>query len=180
MNLAYTEKYTIKDHSLWDGDWELVRGEAFAMSPSPLYNHQHINGKIYRQLDEQLDNCTKCHAVIETDVTFSEDTVVRPDSMVICYEPDQKLTKAPDLVFEVISRSTAKRDEILKFNLYQTEAIKYYVLVYPESNKAKVYQLIDFKYQKIGDYTNESFIFELSHCDINFDFSFIWRKKSST
>lgn len=177
MNFAYSEKYTVKDHSAWDGEWELVRGEAFAMSPSPLYDHQFINGKIFRQIDEKLDNCTKCHAVIETDVTFSEDTVVKPDSMVICYEPDQKLTKAPDLVFEVISKSTAKRDEILKFHLYQSEAIKYYVLVYPDSNKAKVYQLIDFKYQKFGDFSNDCFLFELNGCNINFDFGFIWRKK---
>jgi len=176
MDPAYSEKYTVRDHSAWDGDWELVRGEAFAMSPSPSYNHQYINLKIARHLDEQLDDCTKCHAVIETDVTFCDDTVVKPDSMVICYEPDQKLTKAPDLVFEVISKSTAKRDEILKFDLYQSEAIKYYVLVYPESNKAKVYQLINYKYQKLGDFSNESFIFELSGCEINFDFNFIWRK----
>jgi len=177
MKLAYSEQYTVKDHALWDGDWELVRGEAFAMSPSPLYSHQHISLKIARQLDEQLDDCPKCHAVIETDVTFSEDTVVKPDSMVICYEPEQKLTKAPDLVFEVISKSTAKRDEILKFDLYQTEAIKYYVLVYPDCNKAKVYQLIDFKYQKLGDFSDENFLFELNGCSINFDFGFIWQKK---
>ena len=177
MSLAYSEKYTIKDHAIWDGDWELVRGEAFAISPSPLYDHQYINGKIFRKLDELLDDCTQCHAVIETDVTLSEDTVVKPDSMVICYEPEQRLTKTPDLVFEVISKSTAKRDEILKFDLYQTEAVKYYVLVYPESNKAKVYQLIDYKYQKMGDFTDEHFLFELKGCDINFDFNFIWRKK---
>jgi len=177
MNLAYSEKYTVKDHSAWNGDWELVHGEAFAMPPSPLYDHQYINGKIFRQLDELLDTCSKCHAVIETDVAFADDTVVRPDSMVICYEPTQKLTKAPDLVFEVISKSTAKRDEILKLDLYQAEAIKYYVIIYPDSNKAKLYKLIDHKYQKLGDFSNEHFLFELNGCEINFDFSFIWRKK---
>ena len=176
MNLAYSEKYTIEDYSTWDGDWELVRGEAYAMTPSPAYDHQYINLKIARQLDEKLDNCQKCHAVIETDVEFSEDTVVRPDSMVICYEPDSKLTKAPVLVFEVISKSTAKRDEILKFDLYQSEGVKYYILVYPENRKAKLYQLIDFKYQKLGDFSDETYTFELGGCDINFDFSFIWRK----
>ncbi|MEE9302936.1 MAG: hypothetical protein V3U84_04035 [Thiotrichaceae bacterium] len=45
MSLAYSEKYTIQDYSLWDGDWELVHGEAYAMAPSLLYIHQHINGK---------------------------------------------------------------------------------------------------------------------------------------
>lgn len=177
MSLAYHEFYTIADYQLWKGDWELIHGEAYAMSPSPLYDHQHINGKIFRRLDEQLDNCLYCSAVIETDVSLSEDTVVRPGSMVICYEPDDKLTKAPDIVFEVISKSTAKRDEILKFELYQSEGVKYYILVYPDSNKAKLYKLIDFKYQKIADFSSESYQFDLGKCQINFDFSFIWRRK---
>jgi len=114
MNLAYHETYTINDHANWEGDWELIDGEPYAMAPSPFYDHQFSNGKIFRQLDEQLDNCPNCHAVIETDVTFSDDTVVRPDTMVICYEPKNKLDKAPSLIFEVISNSTARRYEPYK------------------------------------------------------------------
>lgn len=176
MSLAFSEKYTVNDYQHWQGDWELIAGTAYAMSPSPAYEHQYINGKIFRQLDEQLDDCPQCHAVIEMDVTLAEDTVVRPDSMVICYEPDKKLTKAPTIVFEVISPSTARRDELLKFDLYQSEAVKYYVLVYPDAKKAKLYELIDFSYRKIGDFTDEQYLFTLEDCNINFDFRFIWHK----
>lgn len=178
MTLAYSEKYTVEDYRLWQGDWELIRGEAFAMTPSPNFLHQQISGKIFRQLDEKLEKCTHCNAVFETDVEFSEYIVVRPDCMVICYEPEDKLTKAPELVFEVISKSTAKRDEILKFDLYQSEGVSYYIIVYPEHRKAKLYELIDFKYQKLGDFSDEHFKFELSRCSIDFDFGFIWRKKA--
>ena len=114
---AYSEKYTKQDFHHWKGDWELIEGDAYAMSPSPGFTHQYINGKIYRQLDEQLETCTECHAVIETDVELSQDTVIRPDSMVICYEPEEHLTRSPELVFEFISPSTARRDELLKFDL---------------------------------------------------------------
>lgn len=176
MALAYQEHYTVEDYQRWEGDWELIGGMPYAMTPSPFYDHQYINGKIFRQLDEQLDACSKCYAVIEMDVTLSDDTVVRPDTMVICYEPEKKLTKAPNIVFEVISRSTAKKDEILKFNLYQSEGVEYYVLVYPEDRKAKLYRLIDFKYRKIADFANENYCFALDGCEINFDFSFIWRR----
>ena len=175
-NLAYEEKYTRDDYDLWDGNWELVYGDAYAMAPSPMFNHQFINGKIYRQLDESLDNCKKCYAVFETDIEFCEDTIVRPDSMVICYEPQDRLNKAPEIVFEVISKSTAKRDEVLKFDLYQNEGVKYYILVYPNGKKAKVYQLKNDKYIKIGDFTDETYEFKIDDCDIEFDFSFIWRK----
>jgi len=54
-NLAYEEKYTISDYQTWQGDWELIYGDAYAMSPSPVYIHQFVNGKIFRQLDEKLD-----------------------------------------------------------------------------------------------------------------------------
>jgi len=96
--------------------------------------------------------------------------------MVICYEPDQKLTKAPDLVFEVTSKSTAKHDDMLRFDLYQSEAVKYYVLMYLDSNKAKLHQLLDFKYQKLGDSTDKNFLVNLKDCDFNFNF--IWRKNN--
>lgn len=175
-NLAYSEKYSIKDYSLWEGDWELIYGDAYAMAPSPMYGHQFVNLKIARQLDEKLDDCSKCHSVIEMDWQISDDSVVRPDSMVICYEPDDRLTKKPEIIFEVTSKSTVKRDEILKFDLYQNEGVKYYILVYPELKKAKVYKLIDFIYRKIGDFSDEVYTFEVEGCDIEFDFNFIWRK----
>lgn len=176
--IAYSEKYTKQDFQHWQGDWELIDGSAFAMSPSPTFPHQYINLKIARLLDEQLESCPHCHAVIETDVELSQDTVVRPDSMVICYEPDERLSKAPELVFEVISPATARRDELLKFELYQSESVQYYVLVYPEARKAKLYQLTDGEYRKIGDYSDEIVTFQLSVCQLDFDFSFIWWKKS--
>ncbi len=175
-NLAYKEQYTIENYNTWQGDWELVYGDAYAMAPSPLYGHQFVNLKIARQLDEKLDNCKKCQAIIETDLYISNDTVVRPDSMVICYEPDEKLIKKPEIIFEVISKSTAKKDEILKFNLYQDEGVKYYILVYTDSKKAKVYKLIDFVYKKIGDFSDGVYTFETDDCKISFDFSFIWRR----
>lgn len=175
-NLAYKESYNVEDHNLWKGDWELIHGDAYAMSPSPAYGHQFVNLKIARQLDEKLDGCKKCSAVIEMDLELSHNTVVRPDSMVICYEPKDRLTLPPEIVFEVVSNSSSRRDEILKFNLYQDEGIKYFVLAYPKLKKAKVYQLIDFKYQKVGDFQNESFKFENKECNIDFDFGFIWQK----
>jgi len=175
-NLAYIEHYTKDDYLLWEGDWELIYGQPYAMAPSPMFGHQHTNMKISRQLDQQLDNCKNCYALFETDVEFSNDTILRPDCMVICYEPIDKITKAPEVVFEIISKSTAKRDETLKFDLYEREGVKYYTLVYTDTKKAKLYKLIDGKYIKQGDFSDEKYTFHTSKCDIEFDFNFIWKK----
>ena len=175
-NLAYVENYTKDDYNLWEGDWELIYGQPYAMSPSPMYGHQFVSMKISRQLDEQLDNCRNCNVVCEMDVEFSDDTILRPDCMVICHEPINRVTKAPEIVFEVISKSTAKRDETIKFEVYQDEGVKYYILAYPDNKKAKVYKLHEGRYIKVSDFTDEKYTFELDKCDIEFDFGFIWKK----
>ncbi len=174
--LAYSEKYTIEDYKQWEGDWELIYGDVYAMAPSLMFTHQFSNLKIARLLDEALDGCPSCYATMEMDWDISHDTVVRPDCMVICYEPDERLTKAPEIIFEVVSLSSAKRDENLKFHLYQEEGVKYYILVYSNSKKAKLYKLIDSQYQKIGDFSQERYDFELEKCTIDFDFGFIWKR----
>jgi len=173
----YTEYYTVEDYQHWQDDWELIYGSPYAMAPSPLVTHQSINMKIARQLDEKLDNCPKCQALFEIDWEVANDTVVKPDTLVICYEPDEKITKKPEIIFEIASKSTIKRDETIKYELYQQEGVEFYVIVYPKKQVAKVYKLHEGRYIKAGDFSDESYDFELDNCTIEFDFSKIWRKK---
>ena len=177
MSLAYVEHYTIDDYNLWEGDWELIEGKPYAMAPSPMVTHQSINMKIARQLDEKLDKCEECQALFEIDWQVANDTVVKPDTLVICYEPDEKLTKKPEIIFEVASPSTVKKDEKVKFEIYEREGVLYYILVYPDTKIAKVYKLKDGRYIKMGDFSDEKTTFELPSCEIEFDFSKIWRTR---
>jgi Uma2 family endonuclease len=174
---TYMDYYTIEDYQQWEGDWELIYGYPYAMAPSPMFTHQNINIKIVRQLSEQLEHCVKCQPAFEIDWEVNSDTIVRPDTLVICYEPDEKITKKPELIFEIVSDSTVKRDETLKFELYQNEGVSYYVIVYPKKNIAKLYKLKEGRYIKENDFSDELYIFELNECNINFDFSKIWRVK---
>jgi Uma2 family endonuclease len=97
--------------------------------------------------------------------------------MVVCGLFKDYITKAPSLIFEIISPSSAKRDEQLKFELYEKEGVKYYTIVYPNNKIAKVYKLKDGKYIKEGDFFNEKYTFEINNCNIDFDFDFIWKKQ---
>jgi Uma2 family endonuclease len=90
------------------------------------------------------------------------------------------LTRAPALIFEVISPKTSRRDEVVKFDLYRAEGVAHYVLVYPDAKKAKVYRLIDGEYRIVGDFHEELHCFELPGCAIDFDFSRIWKRKGAT
>ena len=177
-NVAEIERYTVEDYRRWEGDWELIYGAPLAMAPSPIVDHQRLCAEIHAQLYEALDDCPHCEALYEIDVQFAADTVVRPDVLVICYKPQGDwLTQAPDLIFEVVSKTTARRDEVTKLELYRAEGVAHYVLVYPDSNKAKVYRLIEGAYRKVGDFNCERHVFELSKCTIDFDFARLWRRK---
>ena len=177
LAIKYEEYYTIKEYLRWEGDWELIGGQAYAMSPFAFPSHQRVNLKIARQLDELLEECKACKALIETELYLSEDTVVRPDSFVICYPLSEKLTKTPAVIFEVVSKGSSKRDEILKFTLYESERIPYYVLVYPDLKKAKIYKLTPKGYQKELDATEEIYRFDFKKCAIDFNFSKIWERE---
>lgn len=166
------EFYTYDDYIQWGGNWELIGGFPMAMTPSPVINHQAITGKIMNELMNSIDDCERCLVLSEEYWKISNDTVVRPDVVLICDEPNDKyITKAPEIAVEVISKTTAKRDEVFKFDLYESEKVQYYLIVYPNECKAKVYKLDNDKFSKQGDYSRETYEFVDTTCKakINFD-----------
>jgi len=170
--------YTYDDYKIWKGRWELIYGVAYAMSPAPMIKHQSISSKIARQLEEIFGDCKKCQALLPVDWKIAEDTIVQPDNLVICDEPTDKayISKAPKIIFEVLSKSTAKKDLTTKFKLYEKEGVKYYITVNPDDEVAKVYELKDGIYIKMVDAVSDKVEFNLKECDeeLVFDFSKIW------
>lgn len=170
--------YTTDDYCAWKGDWELIEGLPYSLCPVPTSKHQLINGKIFRQLDEALDSWPKCTAIIEAEWRINNDTIVIPDSSVICYEPKDYLVQAPSIIFEVVSNSSFQRDEKIKFQIYANEGVKYYVLVYPDTLVAKVYKLVEGAYLKQGDYSSESYEFDADDCKISINFGLVFKRFS--
>jgi Uma2 family endonuclease len=154
------EYYTYDDYLLWKGKWELIKGLPMAMTPSPRINHQAIAGKILTELANSIGDCERCLVLSEQDWKISNDTVLKPDVVLICDEPnEQYITKTPEIVVEVISQSSAKRDEQFKFEIYQSEKVSYYIIVYPDDCKAKLYHLENGQYSKQGDFFKEIYEF---------------------
>ncbi|KHF29799.1 hypothetical protein LR68_01584 [Anoxybacillus sp. BCO1] len=40
MNPQSSKLYTYADYIQWEGQWELINGKAYNMSPSPTWEHQ--------------------------------------------------------------------------------------------------------------------------------------------
>lgn len=177
MQTAINLHYTLEDWRHWKGDWELIYGFPIAMSPSPTPIHQYVSLRIASYLQNQLMTCdADCYVLQDVDWIVSNDTVVRPDVMVTCDDIRNSITKPPLLIFEIISEKNAITDERYKFELYQKEGVQYYVLCYPYLKKAKVYRFRNGEYIKEGDFTEETFTFEMV-CRLSLNFSKIWFNK---
>ena len=170
--------YTYNDYKFWSGDWELIAGVPLAMSPVPMIKHQIIAGEIIRQIGNQLlDDFPICKVLGEVDYKIGEDTIVRPDVVLTCNETHEAyLTKAPEIIVEIISKSTAKRDEVYKFDIYQAQKVKYYIIIYPNDLFAKVYKLDGKEYDKQGDFSNESYSFDETTCKVSLDFKRLFER----
>ncbi|RTZ60865.1 MAG: Uma2 family endonuclease [Gammaproteobacteria bacterium] len=130
-------RYTIKDYERWQGDWELVEGIPYALA-SPSLTHQRVVVILSMLLQLQLEEkeeCKDCVLTIDTDYIVSEDTVFRPDIAVVCGNKDEKITKTPKLIIEVVSPASRKMDEEIKPLYYAKEGVEYYLLVYPQERK---------------------------------------------
>lgn len=168
--------YTYDDYALWEGNWELIYGIPYAMTPAPMIKHQAISNKIAWQLQELLQECDTCQALLPVDWKIDHNIIVEPDNLVICHEPQDEayISKAPKIIFEILSKSTAHKDRNLKYDLYEKEGVKYYIIVDPNDSIAKVYTLHEGRYIKVCDASDESITFELNACSFTFYFGKIW------
>ncbi len=171
------EYYTYNEYKEWEGEWELIDGIPLAMSPAPLRRHQSIATEIMYNLREQLEECQECEVLGEIDYKVSNDTILKPDIVLTCGETNESyLTKAPEIIVEIISKSTAKRDEKYKFEIYEKEKVNYYILLYPNDLRAKIYKLKGSKYDKEGDFLQESYQFEETTCELTLDFARVFKR----
>ena len=144
--------YTYADYCTWPDDkrFELIDGVPYDMTPTPGTLHQTLVIKFGRFLDEFFEGKPCKVFVAPFDVRLPKrdepddevNTVVQPDVMVVCDEKkiDAKgCRKAPDLVIEVLSLSTASRDQIKKRALYERHGVREYWIVHPDDRLVYMY-----------------------------------------
>ena len=149
------KKFTYRDYLHWPDDqrWELIDGVPYNMSPAPNRIHQEISGELYRQIANYLagKQCKVYAAPFDVRLPAAGEkdddeitTVVQPDITVVCDRSklDKKGCKGvPDLVIEILSPYTAKKDMKEKYFLYEKFGVKEYWIVYPDYKTVSVYTL---------------------------------------
>jgi Uma2 family endonuclease len=125
---------------------ELIGGEHY-VTPSPNIRHQEISGRLHLLIGAWLQE----HPVgrifyAPLDVLFSKFDVVEPDLLYVSNERAERLlagqhvTGAPDIVVEIASPGTRKRDETIKRRLYERSGVIEYWVVDPDLDVIRVYR----------------------------------------
>ncbi|MEI6206666.1 MAG: Uma2 family endonuclease [Desulfuromonadales bacterium] len=149
------ERFTYGQYYQWDDDgrWELIDGVPYNMTPAPVRRHQGISTKVLFRIAEYLQDkpCKVYHAPFDVrfpDFSEQDDndvpTVVQPDLVVICDETkldDRGCRGAPDLVVEILSPSTSRKDVGVKFNLYERHGVHEYWVIHPAEESLMVFTL---------------------------------------
>ena len=175
-NLFPIPRYTYSDYERWEGDWELINGYPFAMSPSPASKHQLIGGAIYSEFSNGLKaNRTSCNCKVyyEIDWIVNSETIVRPDICIVCapVDPNGHITFPPVLIVEIFSAATRLKDRNVKFKLYEECGVKYYLMADPDLQQVEAFALTDNIYKELKDPS----VFQLtSGCSISIDMTDIF------
>ncbi|MBR1579421.1 MAG: Uma2 family endonuclease [Selenomonadaceae bacterium] len=127
--------------------YEFINGEEYMMA-RPSYEHMRIEGNIFGMFDRYLRG-KRCRPAFEVDVYLSDEDHVIPDVVIVC-NPDiinkKRIEGAPDLVVEILSRSTGKKDRTVKLMTYAKYGVKEYWIVEPAGKSVEVYLLKDGAY----------------------------------
>jgi Uma2 family endonuclease len=147
--LRYIPQYTYNDYYHWEGNWELIDGLPVSLNPSPVVKHQLAIGNLFVvfQSAEELRR-KKYLAYPSIDWVLKEDMVLRPDFLIAYDRVDKNyLDIAPVLVAEVLAPSTVIKDREAKYQIYESQKVKYYLILDADNEKIEIYKLIDDQFQ---------------------------------
>jgi len=156
LNLDESKRYTYADYLTWIDDKrrELINGFIHLMS-TPVRAHAEVSVElstfIKTFIKKRKGKCRIYYAPFDVRLPKNNETeddkiynVVQPDICVVCdlsKLDDRGCIGAPDLIVEVLSPSTFKKDWCSKFNLYETCGVREYWLVDPKEKTVNVFLL---------------------------------------
>src|SRR3989442_11231153 len=128
--------------------YEIIDGMLFA-EPSPRRAHQKAVGNLFAILHAHV----RAHDLGEVyvapfDVILDPRTVVVPDLVFAARDrldivAERGVEGAPDLLVEVLSPGTARRDRVRKLNAYARHGVRHYWLVDPQAQTADAFALVE-------------------------------------
>jgi Uma2 family endonuclease len=142
-------KLTYDDFVLFPDDGkrhELIDGEHY-VTPSPNTRHQRIVGHLFLLIGNWLEEHPLGQLFLAPyDVVLSNFDVVEPDLLYVSNERAADVITSlhakgvPELVIEIASSATRKRDETSKRHLYERFGVTEYWVIDPDLDVVRVYR----------------------------------------
>ncbi len=158
MNTIQTTSLTLEDYFILadqiDDPTEFIHGEMIVMTrPTPA--HQVISGLVFVFLWFCIRKIGG-KAFLDVEVVFDEQNSIAPDVVYLkpdntrCEIGEKRLYGVPDLVVEILSASTGKRDRDEKYHLYEQFGVTEYWLIDPANQYIEIFVLTDGIYKRFG------------------------------
>ena len=140
---------TYEDYAALPNDgkrYEILEG-VLAVTPAPSTRHQTASGNLFFLLTQHIrekDLGKLFHAPI--DLILESTAVLQPDLLFVSKArqniiTDRAIEGAPDLVIEILSPTTRRRDRVTKAQIYARHQVPAYWIVDPERETVDVYIL---------------------------------------
>lgn len=125
--------------------YEIIDGKLEMMSPAPTTSHQDVS----RDLGFILMQSCKSEYLIyyaPIDVIFSQTDVLQPDILMIRRSrldivSERGIEGPPDLVVEILSPSSRRRDKVVKMKRYARYGVEEYWIVDPAARTLEQHRL---------------------------------------
>lgn len=154
--------YTVDDYFALPDDrrCELIDGYFYDMA-TPTITHQLLVGELYIQFRQCVQDACGCMVVLSpfgVQLDLDDKTMVEPDLIVFC-KTDVLINKcfrgAPELVCEVLSPSTRRKDLTLKMRKYREAGVKEYWIIDPKNRQVMVHDFTDFTFPTIYSFNED-------------------------
>ena len=145
-------------------DYEIIEGVKI-MAPSPGWGHVNVTANLIATIGVHARINKLGVAVADNfDVHFPDGNLFQPDFIFVSAEnakllfqsKDNTIHGVPDMVAEIFSKSTMKRDLGIKKDVYERNGVREYWIIDPWSENIQVYLLREGKYFLDDVYQNYS------------------------
>ena len=151
-------EYTVEDYYKMPDDQrvELIDGWIYDMAaPTPV--HQIIitflTAKLFSHIADNQGKCMVLQSPIDVQLNCDNKTMVQPDIIVVCNRDkiiDRCIYGSPDLIIEVLSPSSKRRDTIIKLHKYMDAGVREYWMIDPDKRKIVIYNFEQDDYALYG------------------------------
>ena len=159
------QPFTYDDYAQLPDDgkrYELADGMLELMTPAPTPKHQVISNEMQNVL---TNSCRSEYIILASpvDLILSNTEVRQPDLVMVQRSKIDIITRRgiegiPDLVAEILSPHSVKRDKQSKLKVYEKYEIPEYWIIDPGNESLEQYVLSDNQYELLNVYEREEIV----------------------